>query len=41
MTKTQTQTQIFSLKQIRTKHREDENPNFFLNTEHSRCQIFV
>ena len=26
---TKTQTQIFSPKQIRTKHREGDNPNFF------------
>ena len=27
---TKTPTQIFSPKQITTKHREDDNPNFFL-----------
>ena len=27
---TKTPTQIFSPKQIRTKHRQDDNPNFFL-----------
>ena len=36
---TKTPTQIFSPMQIRTKHREDNNPNFFLYEKLSPSDI--